>query len=182
MLQILEQSSKAAALATLCCAANLANMASVLIVSDDTGRAADLCSSIKSIVGSVNQLHFTGLRVQQMSDSAEGWEPLQMPRGRQFFEQGSMTLVVPATAATLQRLHIFLKQAQPTKLLLIADQADQLWTFHAASQQHPELLEISQPEIQMYHLLTISSLHAFVQVSHFLYLSRCGDTRHEMLP
>lgn len=165
VLQITAPLTKAAALAALCCIAALVDMASVLILTGPPHLAVQLGSQIQSVVESVDQGLFTGHSVRILSNSADDWALLQRPRAKDSFQQGRVTLIVPASVAALQHLHSFMEQAQPKQLLLLADDADQLWTFYAAPQQHPQHVQITQQETQLYHLLTCSSLHGLVQVS-----------------
>lgn len=58
-------------------------------------------------------------------------------------------------------------QANPARLVLIADEADELWTYHMTPEhvRTATACKITQREQQMYSLLRcIPGLHSFIQV------------------
>ena len=72
--------------------------------------------------------------------------------------------------------HHCLLQVKPARLLLIADEADELWTYHMTPEhvRTATPCKITQREQQMYTLLkSVPGLHSFIQVHAAAYGYSC---------
>ena len=166
VLYSVEQSDKSIALASMCSIANMHGMASIVIVKDTVDSAEGVSNKVKDVVKAMRPVLGDFGNVMYCRGRAREWELLMDQDAlHEAFEQGQLTLVVPATPAALQRLNHFLAARQPRRVLLLADEADELWTYHVTPESH-QRSNTTRREQQMYQLLTTSKcLHAFVQAS-----------------
>lgn len=159
-----EQSDKSILLAAECCIAHAKQMANVVIVKHTVDGAEDVSRKIRDVVHAMHPV-LPGGDVLYLRGAPRRWRQLMDEGKKRAFEQGKLTLVVAPTPQALGRLHEFLSTVQPNRLLLLGDEADELWSHHVT----PETFlyaHTTQRERQLYKLLRTSScLHAFVQVS-----------------
>ena len=159
-----EQSDKSIALACMCCIAYMKKMANVVIVKHTVDGAEDVSRKIRDVVTAMRPV-LGGGDVHYVKGRGKEWECLQHDVMKQGFECGRLTLVVAPTPQALQRLDAFLKTVRPGRLLVLGDEADELWSYHVTPERMQQHVHITQRERQLYELLTSNEcLHAFIQV------------------
>lgn len=98
-----------------------------------------------------------------LNSGCQGWSELHGALSRSAFEQGCLTLVVLATEKALGHLISFLATVQPARLLVLADEADDLWSYHVTPSKAQT--GFTKREERLYDLLTSNlPVHACIQV------------------
>lgn len=134
VLSSIEQSDKGKAEGAFCLVANIIRMACVIIVMESNANAEGVSRKVKDVVDAAEPLLGSGDTLL-LTGERRDWEKLELSLCRRAFEKGQLTLVVTANWEALQRLNDFLQTVQPQRLMVVVDEADNLWTYHVTPQR-----------------------------------------------